>query len=332
MALFTNQHQTTLLIFDSYLKPLIIRLLRIKFMLISLSSQLEAILPKQSKVSPAERLGWLERNENGARPDQLATEAKRDFRTITAHIEKARLERDFEAARREQLREALAVHQRDMLLFLEQLRRAIQVLPLTFLDERGLDFGLEDLWDSSDLVLNQEIALTTREDKSAAIKVRRDQSGPLEVTLTVESSRLCRAVKEHISSDSLWRHLVDWKSALLLELQGRADLNRSVRSRVEEIFGIQVGATSLPGKPRLTSAAIWWVRTRLTKMELGEYVPELKDDIRQASTAGLESNSGQWLADHLVNTEKGVAQFGETITVLMGSEAAKAAAESIVNH
>ena len=288
-------------------------------------------MPKQSKVSPAERRGWLESNENGVRPDQLAKDAKRDFRTITTHIEKARLERDFEAARREQLREALAAHQRDMLLFLEQLRRAVQVIPLTFLDERGLDFGLEDLWDFSDLVLNQEIALTTLEDKSAATKARRDQSGPLEVTLTVETSRLCRAVKEHISNDPLWRHLTGWKSALLHELQGRAALNRSIRRTVEEIFGLQVGATSQPGEPRLTSAAIWWIRTRLTKMELGEYVPELKDDIRQASTGGLEAKSGHWLADHLADTENGVGQIGETLTVMGGSEVAKAAAENFVN-
>ena len=288
-------------------------------------------MPKQSKVSPAERRGWLESNENGVRPDQLAKDAKRDFRTITTHIEKARLERDFEAARREQLREALAAHQRDMLLFLEQLRPAVQVLPLTYLDKRGLDFGLEDLWDPSDLVLNQEIALITLEDKSVATKAIRDQSGTFGIMLIVETSRLWRAVKEHISNDSLWRHLADWKSALLHELQCRAALNRSIRSRVEEIFGLQVGATPQPGGPRLMPAAIWWVRTRLTQKELGEYVPELEDDIRQASTGGLESKSGRWLADHLVDTEKGVGQLYESITVMSGSEVAKAAAESFVN-
>ena len=289
-------------------------------------------MPKESKVSTADRRDWLDKYENGARLDQLAKDAKRDPRTITTHIGKARLERDFQAAQRDQLREALRDHQRDMLALLEDLRQAVRVVPLTFLDKTGLDFGFEGLLEPSFLSRNQEVGLVYLVNQTeAAVKVIRDQSGPLEVILRVEGSRLWRAVKEHTGSDQQWRRLSDWRIGLVQELQCRAALNRSIRNIAEEIFGLQVGLSQVPGEPRLAPAAVWWMRARLTRIALGEDVPDLAGDIRQSSTGGLETHSGQWLAAHLGDTEKGVAQIGETIAAMTGREEVRAAARSFAN-
>ena len=70
------------------------------------------------------------------------------------------------------------------------------------------------------------------------------------------------------------------------------------------------------------------MRARLTQIALGEVVPDLEDDVRQASTGGLESHSGQWLADHLEDTEKGLGQIGETIAAMTGRDEVRAAARS----
>ena len=265
-------------------------------------------MPKKSKVSPVERREWLEKYEDGVRLDVLAKVARRDARTISTHIEKARLDRDFIAAQREQLREALQAHQRDMLELVDQLGRVVFVLPLSFLDPLGLDFGLEDLRETSDFSRNQELSL----DSAGAIKVTRNSSGPQEVTLTLEGTRLWRALREHTGKDPLWRSFANWKDALTQELRLRADLNRAIRITVEGNFGLPVARGPARGEPWLGPAAVWWLRTRLTNLALGEYVPEVGEDVRQASTGGLESKSGKWLADHLEDTEKGIGQLRET--------------------
>ncbi len=289
-------------------------------------------MPRESKVSIAERRDWLEQYENGVRLDELAKSAKRDSRTINTHIEKARLDRDFQAAQRDQLREALAAHQRDMLALLADLRQTVRVVPLTFLDKTGLDFGFEDLLEPSVLSRNREVDLVYLVNQTdAAVRVSRDESGPLAVILTVEESRLWSAVKEHIGKDQLWRHLANWRKGLVHELQGRAVLNRSIRNIAEGIFGLQVGSSLVSGEPRLAPAAVWWMRARLTHLALGDDVPNLEDDIRQSSTGGLESKSGRWLADHLEDTEKGVGQIGETMAAMTGSDEVRAAARSYAN-
>ena len=293
----------------------------------SLSRGYRKLMPKQSKVSPAERRGWLERYEDGQRLDKLAKDSRRDPRTISMHIEKARLERDFVAAQSEQLRGALQAHQRDMLAALDQLSRAIHVLPLNFLDPTGLDFGFEDLWEPSELARYKDLPL----DPAAAAKITRDQNGPLEVILAVEETRLWPAIKEHIRKDQLWRHLADWRQALLQECRLRADLNLSIRRRAEAVFGLTVSRKSADGKPWLSAAAVWWMRARLTNSGLGEYVPSVEEDVRQTSTGALESKSGQWLADHLEDTDKAVVHLGETIAGLNGSEEVQAAARNFAN-
>ena len=87
-------------------------------------------MPKKSKIAPATRRDWLERYESGERQDETARKDKVNPRTVRDHIERARQERDFELAQREQLREALRAHQNDMLELIGRVRGEVEVLPL----------------------------------------------------------------------------------------------------------------------------------------------------------------------------------------------------------
>ena len=69
----------------------------------------------------------------------------------------------------------------------------------------------------------------------------------------------------------------------------------------------------------------------MTNLALGEYVSEVGEDVRQASTGGLESKSGKWLADHLEDTEKGIELLRETTAGMTGREEVQAAARSFAN-
>ena len=82
-------------------------------------------MPKKPKISSGERRKWLERSENGDPIIGIAEGSGRDVRSVRAHIEKARLERNFEYAQRDQLRDALQGHQQDMLRLLANLKGSI---------------------------------------------------------------------------------------------------------------------------------------------------------------------------------------------------------------
>ncbi len=99
-------------------------------------------MPKKSIISVVERRNWLENHEKGRALDEIAREVRRDQRTVKTNVERARLERDFEGAEREQLREALRSHQADMLAQLERLMHAVQMPDLTFRPVLSPDLGL----------------------------------------------------------------------------------------------------------------------------------------------------------------------------------------------
>lgn len=280
-------------------------------------------MPRISKIAAGQRRGWLERFEQGDSIDKIARDASRDVRTVREHVEKARLERDFESAQRDQLREALRAHQQDMLALLVHLRQAVHTPELTFVQDTYLDYGLEDLWEPLDLAQHQEVGFGPAfsmpgaaqgnqpprygpgTESAPAIQVVRDASGPQEVLLAAEDSRLWRGLREHLGKDPLWRHLSDWKKALLEELQGRAQLNRAVRAKVEEVFGRPVSLRPEDQKTYLPTTLVWWLRARLTNLALGNPVRELEKDTRKTQGGDLETLDGR------------------SLTVLHGGEAAK---------
>jgi len=304
-------------------------------------------LPSISKIAPGVRRNWLIRSEQGESTEIIAKDAGRDIRTVRGHIERSRLERDFEAAQREQLREALQAHQQDMMALLGRVRDAVHVPGLLFIDAVGLDYGLEDLWGPADLAKNRESALglylpsvaNTREGNLSAIgsgsewpiKLIRDASGPLELILTVEDSRIWRATKEHIGKDLLWRHISEWRIGLLIELQSRATLNRAIRRIFENDFGLSVGWMPGSQEPWLAPTAVWWMRARLTNLALGQYVPDLEEDIIERSPGTLVNMGQHTLTQNLGDTGCAKEQLQNTIANLAGCAEANAAAQSHIS-
>lgn len=291
-------------------------------------------MPKKPKILSGERRKWLELSENGDPIIGIAKGSGRDVRSVRAHIEKARMERNFEYAQRDQLRGALQVHQRDMLGLLRDLKGSINVPELDNLEPVGLDFGLEDLWSPSHLARNQESPLPHRsividglnDPRSTAIyKVMRNVNGPQEIQLVPEVTRLWRALKEHIRQDPLWRHETAWRSACLDKLNSRAELNRAIRKNAEKIFGLKAGLRGGPAEPWLGPGTIAWIRTRMTNDALGNYVRPFEEDLTETSPGSLRSLYGQ---DLMVGIEEPKDKLQRTLSAMEGSREVAAAAES----
>ena len=164
---------------------------------------------------------------------------------------------------------------------------------------------------------------------AAAVTVVRDASGPQYIQPSFESSRLGRALKEHISKDPLWRHLSNWRTALLEEIQRRADLNRAIRKKVEQVFGLRVILSGDPQEAWLAPGTIWWIRARLTNAALGNYVPPVDEDIKERSLGSLETRYyGQLLVQ---NVEEAQVHLQNTIAAFANHDELKAAAQSFRN-
>lgn len=268
-----------------------------------------ANLPKKSNISYQERKDWLELSEHGERLEAIAKEAKRDQRTVKDNIEKARQERGFEIAQHDQLRGALHTHQQDMLGLLDRLLEGIVVPPLDHNQTLNPDFGLEDLMSSRELSRNSELPF-------GSAVVKRDGSGPSEVLLTEEDSRLWEAVKQHLRRDPLWRHISAWKAAFLEELQARAVLNQAIRLRTEKDFGLEVQWDSRHEGPYLGAQLVSWARIGAMKSALGQYVPDLAEEVREVEGGRLETGPGQGIATRLEDTAKAKEQLLKTVGAL----------------
>lgn len=293
-------------------------------------------MPKDSKIAAGERRSWLNFSEGGKPIPEISKEAGRDVRTIREHIERARLERDFEAAQREQLREALRDHQRDMLTVLQNIRDSTYVPDLANNDSIGVDYGLEDLWGPSELMRNRENVIQPRKSadqfghygSAAVVTVFRDANGPQDIELSFETSRLGRALKEHIRKDPLWRHVASWRNALLEEFQRRAKLNRVVRVKTEQEFGVTVGWNRGSQQPWLGPGIITWTRARLTNVALGNYVPPVDEEVKERAPGSLETIHSHSLTQNIDEPE---ARLLGTIAALADCEELIAAARSFRN-
>lgn len=193
-----------------------------------------------------ERRDWLDRVERGDRVDVIARESNRDTRTINTNVERARRERDFAAAQRDRLRDALNAHQQDLL---ELLRRVGQSAVVPGLDwvATGTDFGLEDLMDDEATSRNSEVLVAPPQYSSVdhhknplrvpgnlGVTVARDRSGPKEVRFAEEGSKQWLMLLEHINQrEALWTGVSSYKTALLEECKARAALNRHIKEKVE---------------------------------------------------------------------------------------------------
>jgi hypothetical protein len=303
-------------------------------------------LPRVAKISPKERREWLERHERGERLDKIAEDAGRDTRTVTTNIDRARAERDFAAAQGEQLREALQSHQRDLLALLDRIGQTVGVPVLDFLQWEP-DFGLEDLLEERDLVRYAQVgvgpfpfsptygheraALAPPSDAFYAIIVR-DSTGPKEVRLAEEDSRLWRALKEHIGARApLWKQITDWKKALLEECQARAALNQAIRAKAEEATGLKTLWNPNFPESHLTLAFAWFARNQITKRALGEPLSSLEEEIREYERRSLQTLGNSTLAEELSDTRQVKQQLEGVIAEMVAAPETKRAVQTYQN-
>ena len=164
-----------------------------------------------------------------------------------------------------------------------------------------------------------------------AITMTRDLDGPKEVKITEESTRLWRALKEHIGRDPLWRHLSDWKTSLLEELRARAALNRATLKEAEEQFELKVlwGSRVDPEEPYLTQALVPWLRIQVTRRALGEPV-NISEQIQPAQSrrGGLELHDGTMIVRRIEYNQNDMVQLLKTFEAVVDIEETKTAAKT----
>jgi hypothetical protein len=217
---------------------------------------------------------------------------------------------------------------------------------LEFKDIASLDFGFEHWWGSSELVRNRETTLHAISPRSVypdddkandnayesappvQVIVIREASGPQGIRITAEDSRLWRSLKEHIGKDPLWRYIANWRNALLEEFRGRAALNRTILEKVQDVFALKVSRRPEPQTSWLAPSIVWWIRTRVSNLALGNYVPSVEEAIRETPRDGWESRTGQTLAEHLEDRNKGREQLQNAIEAMAGSAEVEVATQN----
>lgn len=83
-------------------------------------------MPRESRVSEADRREWLAAWERGARIDKIAKEARRNERTVSAQVERARQEREQHEVHAGLLKDAYKKHYIELLGVVEEIKRAAE--------------------------------------------------------------------------------------------------------------------------------------------------------------------------------------------------------------
>ncbi len=282
-------------------------------------------MPRKSKIPPAKRRDWLVRHEHGERQDDIAKKDDVNPRTVSEQIERARLERAFEAAEQEQLRIALHGHQEDMLGLVKRLELGLYVVPVDFAPSLTADFGLHDSMTPPEQGISPPIEVRLGESVTVSVH----EGWPKEIRLTEEHSRIWRALKEHLGNrHQIWRSIADWRSALLMELQARAELNQAIKKTVEVSWGLQVLIRTEAQEPRLTPTLVHLVRIEVTKRALGEPASDLTSRLEVRGGSVFDRSSASYLTEYLENPEKVKEEIQKIVESLVGSTEAEAAARA----
>jgi len=122
--------------------------------------------------------------------------------------------------------------------------------------------------------------------------LKRGLDGPSGVVLSEEDTLLWKALKEHTGSkDSRWRHLAEWRTALLAEARARAVLNRQIMTQVERLLEAPV-LQLFSDVPHLTAGLVSFVRVEVTNRVIGKTALDLSSWI-QIVSGNLESSLGR---------------------------------------
>ncbi len=275
-------------------------------------------MPRKPKVSPAQRRDWLDRHERGERQDAIAKADKVNPRTVGEHIERARLERSFEAAQQEQLGEALRRHQEDMLDLLTRTKAGIDVPPLSN------TFGFERPSASPE----REVRIPFESGEGQVVTVIIRHGLPTEVRLIEEDSRLWHALKEHLGNKNpLWRDITVWQRALLKELQANAALSQAVKKMVEARFRLPVLVQAAEQQPHLTPPIVRLTQIEVASRSQGEPPSDFPSRLEVRGGTLNDGRTSTYLTERVAEPEKIKEALTEVIQDLVDSAEARSLAE-----
>ncbi len=275
-------------------------------------------MPKKLNISSSQRKDWLDRHERGEAQDAIAAAEKVNPRTVRGQIERARIERAFEAAQQQQLGEALRKHQDDMLDLLRLTKMGIEVPSL------ATDFGFGEPTDSSD----REVMLPYEAAAGHAVTVIIRGGQPVEIHQAEEESRLRRALKQHLGNkNSLWRDITEWQRVLLQELQAHSVLSQIIRKQIEEKCGLPVLVQYKEQQPHLTLAAIRLTKTEVANRSLGEPPSDFPARLQVNGGSLNDTRTASYLAEYVAEPEKVKDALSGIIQGLVDSPEARGMAQ-----
>ena len=275
-------------------------------------------MPKKLNISSSQRKDWLDRHERGEAQDAIAAADKVNPRTVRGQIERARIERAFEAAQQQQLGEALRKHQDDMLDLLKHARMGIEVPAL------DVDFGFGEPVNSPD----REVTLLLEAGEGQAVTVIIHGGQPVEIRLAKGESRLWRVLKQHLGNKNpLWRHITDWQRALLKELQARAALSHVIKKIIEVKCGLPVLVQYKEQQPHLTSAIIRLTQTEVANRSLGEPPSDFPARLQASGGSLNDTRTASYLTEYVAEPEKVKDALKEIVGDLVDSATAMTVAQ-----
>ena len=275
-------------------------------------------MPRKLKISPAQRRDWLDRHETGERQDAIASADKVNPRTVREQIERARLERAFDAAQQQQLGEALRKHQEDMLDLLKRTKIGIEVPSL------ATNFGFEEPMDSPE----REVTLPLEAGEGHAVTVIIHGGQPADIRLAEEESRLWHALKQHLGNKNpLWRDIADWQRVLLKEVQARAALSHAIKKKVEVKCSLPVLVQSTGQQPHLTPAVIRLTQTEVASRSLGEPPSDFPSRLQVREGSLDDPRTASYLTQWVAEPEKIKDALTEIVGDLVDSAEARGAAQ-----
>jgi hypothetical protein len=173
-------------------------------------------MPK--KPSLIDKRNWLEKYEGGKSEAAIASESKRDIRTIKNGIEEARRETDIRLARAELLKDALRKHQDSLEGELRNILRDINLpnsdlAPLSWYRDNGSIFTATESIEKTD-------------ERYQTFKVGRKSA--------TETTTVLDLLRQHLKTDKLWKWLAQWEKTLASHLAARKKFQRKVVAVLEE--------------------------------------------------------------------------------------------------
>lgn len=150
--------------------------------------------PRQKKppVKPERRQEWLERNESGESPPNIASSDGFDARTVRKHIEIARQEKETKEARATVLRNALERHYADLCHYAERL---IGSYP----DRDNTEFGVSV---RPPMAYENELEMALRQHiPRSPIWVLLSQQAKLQASKAEFTRQLSKKIEQDIASD-----------------------------------------------------------------------------------------------------------------------------------